>query len=154
MSLEKPLAGTNPMLHFQIRAPSTAVRPPATLFHGLIAECGINSDDLRRAAAKTNELRVAANAIKHGAGRAANQLAQLRPDLFEDPILAKLHADIGLPQDEERAQNRAAALVAPLAGDGLYVTENDLTAWCDAAKEYWLQLATSLEALQQQQEAN
>ena len=36
MSLEKPLAGTNPMLHFQIRAPSTAVRPPATLFHGLL----------------------------------------------------------------------------------------------------------------------
>ena len=38
MSLEKPLAGTNPMLHFQIRAPSTAVRPPATLFHGLLAQ--------------------------------------------------------------------------------------------------------------------
>ena len=38
MSLERPLAGTNPMLHFQIRAPSTAVRPPATLFHGLLVQ--------------------------------------------------------------------------------------------------------------------
>ena len=36
MSLEKPLAGSNPMLHFQIRPPSTGVRPPTTLFHGLL----------------------------------------------------------------------------------------------------------------------
>ena len=34
--MEKPLAGSNPMLHFQIRAPSTGVRPPTTLFHGLL----------------------------------------------------------------------------------------------------------------------
>ena len=34
--MEKPLAGSNPMLHFQIRAPSTVVRPPTTLFHGLV----------------------------------------------------------------------------------------------------------------------
>ena len=119
-----------------------------------LAKCGIDSNDFRRAAAKTDELRVAANAIKHGAGRSANQLARLRPDLFEDPILAKVHAEIGLPKDEERARERArgraAALVAPLAGDGLYVAENDLTAWCDAAKSYWLELATILEEGQQQ----
>ena len=36
--MEKPLAGSNPMLHFQIRAPSTGVRPPTTLFHGLFGE--------------------------------------------------------------------------------------------------------------------
>ena len=34
--MEKPLAGSNPMLHFQIRTPSTGVRLPTTLFHGLI----------------------------------------------------------------------------------------------------------------------
>ena len=34
--MEKPLADSNPMLHFQIRTPSTAVRPPTTLFHGLL----------------------------------------------------------------------------------------------------------------------
>ena len=34
--MEKPLAGSNPMLHFQIRTPSTGVRPSTTLFHGLI----------------------------------------------------------------------------------------------------------------------
>ena len=36
--MEKPLAGSNPMLHFQIRTPSTSVRPPTTLFHGLLVE--------------------------------------------------------------------------------------------------------------------
>ena len=34
--MEKPLAGSNPMLHFQIRTPSTGVRPSTTLFHGLL----------------------------------------------------------------------------------------------------------------------
>ena len=34
--MEKPLAGSNPMLHFQIRTPSTGVRPSTTLFHGLV----------------------------------------------------------------------------------------------------------------------
>ena len=124
-----------------------------TRFNNRLAECGIDSNDFRRAAAKTDELRVAANAIKHGAGRSANELAELRPDLFEDPILAKVHADIGLPKNEqrarERARARAAALVAPLAGDGLYVAEHDLTAWCDAARAYWLALATILEEEQQ-----
>ena len=36
MSLEKQLAGSNPMLFFQIRNPSTGVTPPTTLFHGLL----------------------------------------------------------------------------------------------------------------------
>ncbi len=39
--MEKPLAGSNPMLHFQIRTPSTGVRPPTTLFHGLLGADGI-----------------------------------------------------------------------------------------------------------------
>ena len=34
--MEKPLASSNPMLHFQIRTPSTGVRPSTTLFHGLL----------------------------------------------------------------------------------------------------------------------
>ena len=34
--MEKPLASSNPMLHFQIRTPSTGVRPPTTWFHGLL----------------------------------------------------------------------------------------------------------------------
>ena len=38
--MEKPLAGSNPMLHFQIRIPSTGVRPSTTLFHGLLCERG------------------------------------------------------------------------------------------------------------------
>ena len=34
--MEKPLAGSTPMLYFPIRTPSTGVRLPKTLFHGLL----------------------------------------------------------------------------------------------------------------------
>ena len=36
-----------------------------------------------------------------------------------------------------------------MAGEDLYVTENDLTEWCEAAIEYWREVATSVEALDQ-----
>ena len=102
---------------------------------------------------KVYELRVAANAIKHGAGWSAQELARLRPNLFEDPILAAHLASLGLPTtDTETAQERAATLVEPLVGADLYVTENDLKGWCGVAKEYWLALATSLDSLKQQQD--
>ena len=123
-----------------------------TNFKERLTERGIDPTGFE-CAAKVDELRVAANAIKHGAGRSADKLAELRPDLFEDPILAKHLASLGLTTtDNETARERAAALVAPLAGDELYVTENDLEGWSDAAKEYWLELATNLEPLQQQQD--
>lgn len=120
----------------------------STKLEELLAEQGIDLKSFG-CAAKVYELRVAANAIKHGAGTSAEKLAELRPDLFEDPILAKHLGSLGLPtEDKETARQRAATLVAPLAGDDLYVVENDIMAWCDAVKEYWLELATSLEALQ------
>ena len=118
----------------------------------LLAEHGIDPKSFG-CAAKVYELRVAANAIKHGAGASAEKLAELRPDLFENPILAKHLASLGFPtEDKETARKRAAALVTPLAGDDLYVSENDISGWCDAAKDYWLELATSLEAPQHQQD--
>ena len=124
---------------------------PGTLDDRLV-ELGI---DLKSCGctAKVYELRVAANAIKHGAGPSANALAVLRPDLFEDPTLAELLRSRGLAtMDQDRARRLAAALVAPLAGEDLYVTDNDLAGWCDAAKEYWLELAIRVEGLQQQQD--
>lgn len=115
-----------------------------------LAECGIDCGSFG-CATEVHELRVAANAVKHGAGRSARTLAQLRPDLFEDPVLAKILRDRGLTVDERQALDRAKMLVAPLAGEGLYVKENDLMGWCDAARAYWSELATILEERGQQQ---
>ena len=52
-----------------------------------LAERGIDCRSFR-CAVKLYELRKAANAIKHGAGPAAKELAALRPDLFKHPALA------------------------------------------------------------------
>ena len=115
-----------------------------------LAEHGIAAENLG-GAARVWELRTAANAIKHGPGPSAQRLAELRPELFEDRSLAEYLETLGIPPtDAERAQERAARLGAPMAGENLYVTENDLTEWCEAAIEYWRELATSVEALDQQ----
>ena len=47
-----------------------------------LTECGVNYQRLT-STARLDELRLAANAIKHGDGRSARELAPLRPDLFE-----------------------------------------------------------------------
>ena len=74
MSLEKPLAGSNPMLHFQIRAPSTGVRPPTTLFHGLRDLTGANG------------------AVAYAGGPSAGGE---RPDTADDASLARGHPGPG-----------------------------------------------------------
>ena len=68
---------------------------PTTLKERLLAEYGIDSTSFG-CAAKVYELRVAANAIKHGPGSSARTLAELRPDLFENPILVRF----GLKKDD------------------------------------------------------
>ena len=116
-----------------------------------LAEHGVDAENLG-GAARVWELRTAANAIKHGPGPAARRLAELRPELFEDRGLAEYLESLGIPPtDIEGAQEQAARLGAPMAGEDLYVTENDLTEWCEAAIEYWRELATSIEALDWQE---
>ena len=103
-----------------------------------LGECGVEYQSLS-CAGKLHELRTAANAIKHAKGRAGDKLAKLRPDLFNEP---------GSGNDAESspaavwAQQRAQHLLyTPLAGDGLYVSERDLSEWCDAAIAFWEELS-------------
>ena len=114
-----------------------------------LAEHGISAENLR-SATRVWELRTAANAIKHGPGPSAQRLAELRPELFQNRSLAEHLARLEIPAtDVAGAQELAARLGAPMAGEDLYVTENDLTEWCEAAIEYWREVATSVEALDQ-----
>ena len=103
-----------------------------------------------RCADRLYELRKAANAIKHGAGSSAKELAGLRPDLFEYTALD------GDSAAEVRVSARSSAelvswLFTPLAGDRLYVSERDLSDWCVAAIEYWEELSTKLDEQQLRQ---
>ena len=106
-----------------------------------------------RCAAKLYELRKAANAIKHGAGPAAMELAALRPDLFEHPVLASHAQAMGDGSGSGPAAMPVPSLFAPLAGDDLYVTERDLSDWCTAVIGYWEELSTMLDEQHRRQMA-
>lgn len=95
-------------------------------------------------ASKVNELRLAANTIKHGAGPSAGELAKMRPDLFEHPVLAQDREGQLDAANSERAEILASSHLAPLAGEDLYVCERDLSAWCDAVISFWKELSAVL----------
>ncbi|MCY3934207.1 MAG: hypothetical protein OXH70_21095 [Acidobacteria bacterium] len=97
-------------------------------------------------AASLEELRLAANTIKHGAGDSAAELAAVRPDLFG------LDPDGNRETDVERQRLGAAMqasdlLFAPLGGGDLHVAERDLADWCDAVLQFWRGLAAALRKL-------
>ncbi len=77
-----------------------------------------------------DELRLVANAAKHGEGPAVNQLRDRRPDLFNNPMLAE--AGMQTPRAEVRS---------PYAGDGLFVKLSDLDSWEAGVHGLWLQMA-------------
>ena len=81
---------------------------------------------------KLNELRLVANVTKHAEGPSAVHLREERPDLFEDPAFHKL----GVPGVSFRVST-------PLAGEGLYVTEDDLVAYQRAVETFWEQVASA-----------
>ena len=94
------------------------------------------------------ELRLAANAIKHGDGHSAKELARWRPDLFEYSL-----PGLGSTRGDDSKPGRPAAIVpsvfVPLAGHDLYISEQQLAEWCDAATTYWNELAAILERQEQ-----
>lgn len=78
--------------------------------------------------AKIDELRLVANSVKHAEGGSARQLRQLRPDLFQNPAFAEIRAEMG-----GRWLDRQEPLAMPLAGEDLFVTEDDLRIYSAAA---------------------
>ncbi len=123
------------------RREAQALKLNATEFEKRLAECGVEYRSFS-CAGKLLELKTAANAIEHAKGTAGNKLATLRPDPLGSP---------GLPLEGDAAESSPAAvwaqqwaqhlLYTPLAGDGLYVSERDLSEWCDAAIAFWEELS-------------
>lgn len=102
---------------------------------------GVNRTTLP-GADKLEELRLAANTIKHGSGPSAAKLAAVRPDLFDlDPGATRVS---DLDKQKQVATMWASELLfAPLGGGDLYVTEKDLEDWCEAVLRFWRGLASS-----------
>ena len=119
------------------RAEDVRASVKVTEFEKRLAEYGVECRSFS-CAGKLHELRTAANAIKHGTGRAGDELANLRPDLFGSPDLLLLEGD---DAESSHAAVCPNLIYTPLAGDGLYVSERDLSEWCDAAVAFWEELS-------------
>jgi hypothetical protein len=85
--------------------------------------------------ANSNELHKLANTVKHAEGPSARDLRALRPELFQNPWLAML-----------RINEPDARLRAPLAGDGLFVTDELLGGYFGSVFSLFEGLAATFEA--------
>ena len=94
-------------------------------------------------AARVEELRNAANAIKHGAGKSAEKLAEIRPDLFRDPLLGEQQWAKG--RADSRRTKPTSEPISPLAGADIHVSERDLAEWRNAVMSYWNELAETID---------
>lgn len=81
-----------------------------------------------------DELRLVANAVKHGEGLSSAKLHELRPDLFQ-------HPDVNLGP---AFRNAIPRVFQPLAGDDLYVSLKDVQQYRDALERFWTELGESL----------
>ncbi len=90
-----------------------------------------------------NELRRVANTVKHGYCESAEQLRQLRPELFVDPTHVAIYASQGISLKEE--MQRQMPLAAPLSGEDFFVTEEILLEYAESAELFFEELATALE---------
>ena len=84
---------------------------------------------------KIDELRLVANAVKHGVGSSAIELHKKRPDLFTNPI-SKMH----LP----KLNTDYYDLYLPLAGEDLYLSIEDLKNYADAIPTFWDEMISAM----------
>lgn len=86
--------------------------------------------------AKVDELRLVANAIKHGPGESLDDLCRIRPDLL---VMPESHVYIS-PSGE-----LPAWIEKPAGGEDLYVRDTDLAAYFDAAISLWQEFSRQIE---------
>jgi hypothetical protein len=86
--------------------------------------------------AAVDELRLVANTTKHAEGPAARQLREIRPRLFQKPILRKVDPDTPIFH---------MPVNLPLGGDGLYITSDDFRAYHQVALDLFDWLACECE---------
>jgi hypothetical protein len=79
------------------------------------------------------ELRAVANVAKHAEGGSATTLRVLRPDLFTIP-----GTDVML----------SGAVDRPIAGDGMFVPEDEFKSYAKAVRKFWAWLAAQLDDLE------
>jgi hypothetical protein len=86
------------------------------------------------------ELRLVTNTAKHAEGDSSKKLKALRPDLFCDPALEKMFKGTGF---STWLVHRP--VVAPLAGEDLFVTEGTLRQYAEGVESFFREIAAVLD---------
>ncbi|SJM89148.1 hypothetical protein [Crenothrix polyspora] len=80
---------------------------------------------------KLEELRYVCNAIKHAEGSGVKNLYEIRPDLFKHPqIESSIHETLDKAFGRSLVEN-------PMAGDGIYLQEEDIRNYASAIESFW-----------------
>lgn len=99
-----------------------------------VEELGVQLSDLP-AWGKLEELRLLSNTIKHAEGRSSVELKELRPELFVAPVVAELPF-----------VRRPGPTIQPLAGEDVYLQEDELDVYCSAIGEFWISVGKKLDS--------
>lgn len=84
---------------------------------------------------KIKELKLVCNSIKHAEGTSANELRKKRPDMFTHPILrSKPYKDLDL------RRSAIHPVYMPMAGEDIFVDQNDLLEYNKALVDFWNEL--------------
>ncbi|MGA1995558.1 MAG: hypothetical protein ABSH45_07235 [Bryobacteraceae bacterium] len=84
--------------------------------------------------AMIDELRLVANAVKHGEGPSERQLRSVRAELFSNPAHAEFYSEVGVSPP-------TGPVVAPLSGEDLFVSEKLLHMYAQAAESFFAEIA-------------
>ncbi|MES2178507.1 MAG: hypothetical protein V4550_11665 [Gemmatimonadota bacterium] len=93
---------------------------------------------------KVDELRLVANTIKHGPGGSAQDLYALAPLLFTSPDFrpGMPFADMGLRR--LASAPKMPRVDRPLGGEDIYITAEELTAYCESLVAFWHDLGDAI----------
>ena len=92
---------------------------------------------------KIDELRLIANSVKHAEGASSEKLRALRPVLFIHPSMR---------DDDSSFAIATPTLEMPLAGEDLYLTQDDVELYRQAVVSFWRQFGEAIEAVSKRDE--
>jgi len=106
-----------------------------TIFKERLASRNIDVEKFR-CWSKVDELRLAANTVKHAEGESAMKLRTVRPDLFIDPMWKNSEFTL--------LREPTTNVFLPLLGEDIFITMNDLHMYRDAVVDFWADLSNAI----------
>jgi hypothetical protein len=113
------------------RRPPQDDRYPVPVMSHVMLERGVDLTKFNHWT-KLDDLRLVANAVKHGDGVSAEKLKGRRPELFESPL------------DLPRFASASSPPIRPLVGEGMWLTEDDFNDYANTLKGFWHELEPHL----------